>query len=175
MRRPCLHLCKRRAGAVYEIGGKCLAFLGLIALALTTSAAVAQKPPSKVWKVGILWHAANLQGEMVMYQPFADGMRELGYVEGLNVSFEHTFVDEKYERFPANAQELLDRKVDIIMASVPDAAKAASKLTKTIPIVFATSGDPVKIGLVESIRRPGSNVTGFSLFYPELTAKHLEM
>jgi putative ABC transport system substrate-binding protein len=112
---------------------------------------------------------------MVMYQPFAEGMRELGYVEGRNVQFYHTFVDEKYERFLANAQKLVDQRVDIIMASAADAAAAAAKVTKTIPIVFAASGDPVKAGLVESINHPGSNVTGFSLFYPELAIKHLEM
>src|ERR1700732_2859613 len=61
------------------------------------------------------------------------------------------------------------------MASVAEAAAAASKITNTIPIVFATSGDPVKSGLVKSMRNPGRNITGFSLFYPELAAKHLEM
>jgi putative tryptophan/tyrosine transport system substrate-binding protein len=155
--------------------GKSTVALFLIAVATASPEAPAQRAPIKGWTVGILWHAANLEGEMVMYQPFADGMRALGYVEGHNVNFDHTFVDEKYERFPANAQQLIDRKVDIIMASVPDAAKTAAELTKTIPIVFATSGDPIKTGLVASIRQPGGNVTGFSLFSPELTTKHLEM
>ena len=109
-----------------------------------------------------------------MFGPFSQGMRELGYVEGRNVVYDHTFVDEKYELFHSRAQELVSRQVDIILASVPAAAAAASRLTQTIPIVFATSGDPVKLGLV-SIRRPGGNLTGLSLFYPELTAKHLEI
>jgi ABC-type uncharacterized transport system substrate-binding protein len=126
----------------------------------------------KVWKVGILWHAANLAEEQVMFGPFSEGMRELGYVEGRNVIYYHTFVDEKYELFQARAQELVDRRVDVILASVPAAAATAGKLTKTIP---TTSGDPVKVGLVASIRRPGGNLTGLSLFYPELTAKHLEI
>jgi len=64
---------------------------------------------------------------MVMYRPFAEGMRDLGYVEGRDVNFYHTFVDEKYEPFPANAQGLVDQKVDIIMASVGDAAAAAAR------------------------------------------------
>jgi putative tryptophan/tyrosine transport system substrate-binding protein len=128
--------------------GKSTVALFLIAVATASPEAPAQRAPIKGWTVGILWHAANLEGEMVMYQPFVDGMRALGYVEGHNVNFDHTFVDEKYERFPANAQQLIDRKVDIIMASVPDAAKTAAELT---------------------------NVTGFSLFSPELTTKHLEM
>jgi putative ABC transport system substrate-binding protein len=155
------------------IGWSTLAAL-LISSALASPNALAQAA-QKVWKVGILWHAANLQGEMVMYRPFAEGMRELGYVEDRKVKFYHTFVEEKYERFHANAQMLVDQKVDIIMASVADAAAAAAKVTKTTPIVFAGSGDPVKAGLVESINHPGGNVTGFSLFYPELAIKHLEM
>lgn len=150
-----------------------LAFLLSAVLAWPTTS-LAQEA-QKVWKVGILWHAANLQEEMVMYRPFAEGMRDLGYVEGRNVNFYHTFVAEKYDGFQANAQGLVDQKVDIIMASVADAAAAAARVTKTISIVFAASGDPVKTGLVESIKHPGGNVTGFSLFYPELAIKHMEM
>jgi len=153
---------------------------GLMALALLSilpaSSSNAASDEKKVSKVGILWHAANLEEEAVMFGPLAQGLRELGYVEGRNVVFEHTFVDEKYERFPSRAQELLDKKVDVILASVAAAAVAASKLTKDVPIVFATSsGDPAKSSLVESIRRPGGNMTGLTLFAPELTLKHLEL
>jgi putative ABC transport system substrate-binding protein len=103
-----------------------------------------------------LWHAANL--------------------EGRNVVFEHTYVDENYELFPARTRVLLDRKVDLIVASVAAAAVAAAKITKDVPIVFTTSsGDPAKIGLVESIRRPGGNLTGLTLFAPEMTLKHLQL
>jgi putative tryptophan/tyrosine transport system substrate-binding protein len=136
--------------------------------------AVAQNP-NKIWKVGILWHAGTPEEEAIMFRPLVEGLRELGYVEGRNLVFEHTYVNEDYSRFTDKAQELIDRKVDIILASVAPAALAANKLTKAIPIVFATSGDPVKIGLVDSIRQPGGNVTGLSLFYSELTAKHLEI
>jgi putative tryptophan/tyrosine transport system substrate-binding protein len=154
-------------------------FFGLVALAiaansLTSTASAADD--KKIWKVGILWHAANLEEEAVMFGPLAQGLRELGYVEGRNIVFEHTFVDEKYELFPSRTQELLNRKVDLILASVVAAAVAASKLTKDVPIVFATSsGDPAKIGLVESIRRPGGNLTGLTLFAPEMTLKHLDL
>ena len=103
----------------------------------------------KVPTVGILWHAANLEEEMVMFRPFSEGML-IGHVEGRNVIYDHTFVDENYDRFRARAQELVDRKVDVILASVPVAASAARGVTTTIPIVFAASGDPVKGGLVES-------------------------
>jgi putative ABC transport system substrate-binding protein len=149
----------------------------IAALALSLVAApVDAADDRKVWKVGILWHAGNLEEEAVMAGPLTQGLRELGYVEGRNLILEHTFVDEKYDLFPARAQELLDRKVDLILASVAPAAVAAAKLTKEVPIVFASSGgDPVKFGLVESIRRPGGNVTGLTLFAPEMTLKHLEL
>lgn len=154
-------------------------FFGLLALAIASSfpaSSADAAPDERVWKVGILWHAANLEEEAVMLGPLTQGMRELGYIEGRNLIFVHTFVDEKYELFPSRAQELLNRKVDLILASVAAAAVAASKLTKDVPIVFATSsGDPAKIGLVESIRRPGGNLTGLTLFAPEMTLKHLDL
>src|ERR1700759_2551287 len=154
-------------------------FFGLVALAALsslTSSANAAPDDKRIRKVGILWHAGNLEEEAGMFGPLAQGLRELGYVEGRNVAFEHTFVDEKYELFPSRAQDLLDRKVDVILASVGAAAVAASRLTKDVPIVFATSsGDPTKIGLVASIRRPGGNLTGLTLFAPEMTSKHLEL
>jgi putative ABC transport system substrate-binding protein len=133
------------------------------------------KESNRVWKIGILWHASNLPEEQVMFGPLSDGMRELGYADGRNVVYDHTFVDENYDRFGARAQELIDRKVDVILASVPQAAAAAGRLTKTIPIVFAASGDPVKLGLVKSLSQPSGNITGLSLFYPELSVKHLEL
>src|ERR1700733_10047252 len=122
---------------------------GIFALAVLTlgvlfSSSATRADEKKIWKVGILWHAADLTEETAMFGPFAEGMRELGYVEGQKLILEHTFVDEKYELFPARAEELLNRKVDVILASVPAAAAAAGKITKTIPIVFAASGDPVK-------------------------------
>jgi putative tryptophan/tyrosine transport system substrate-binding protein len=147
---------------------------GLGAAAAWPLAARAQQA-QKAWKVGILWHAANLQEEMAMYQPFVGGLLDLGYVEGRSIRFYHTFADENYDRFQANAQELVAQRVDIIMASTADAAAAAAKVTRAIPIVFAASGDPVKAGLVESLPHPGGNVTGFSLVYPELANKHLEI
>jgi putative ABC transport system substrate-binding protein len=153
-------------------------FVTIAALALGVFAAPVDgvADDRKVWKVGILWHAANLEEEAVMAGPLTQGLRELGYVEGRNLVLEHTFVDEKYDLFPARAKELLDRKVDLILASVGAAAVAAAKLTKDVPIVFATSaGDPVKFGLVESIRRPGGNVTGLTLFAAEMTQKHLDL
>jgi putative tryptophan/tyrosine transport system substrate-binding protein len=155
-----------------SLGIIALAALALGTLVLPDALGQAAK---KSWKVGILWHAAGPEEEEVMFRPFVEGMRELGYVEGHNLILDQTYVDEHYERFQTRAQELVERQVDLILASVPAAAAAARRVTHTIPIVFATSGDPVKLGLVESLSRPGGNLTGLSTFYPELSTKHLEM
>jgi putative ABC transport system substrate-binding protein len=155
-----------------SLGIIALAALALGTLVLPDALGQAAK---KSWKVGILWHAAGPEEEEVMFRPFGEGMRELGYVEGHNLILDQTYVDEHYERFQTRAQELVERQVDLILASVPAAAAAARRVTHTIPIVFATSGDPVKLGLVESLSRPGGNLTGLSTFYPELSTKHLEM
>jgi putative ABC transport system substrate-binding protein len=152
-----------------------LAVLAMLLAGLLDSSAQANPDSRRVWKIGILWHAANLEQEAVMFEPFARGMHELGYVEGQNLVLEHTFVDENFDLFDSRARELLDRKVDLILASNGPAAAAAAKATKTVPIVFATSGDPLKLGLIESFRRPGANVTGLTLFASELTLKHLDL
>jgi putative ABC transport system substrate-binding protein len=165
---------RRRKQAMRHLSLGICTLLALALGALASPDALGQDA-KKVWKVGILWHAAGPEEEEVMFRPFVEGMRELGYVEGRNLLLDQTYVDEHYERFQARAQELVDRQVDLILASVPAAAAAARRVTHTIPIVFATSGDPVKLGLVETLWRPGGNLTGLSTFYPELSTKHLEM
>ena len=144
-------------------------------LAVWTSHDVIAQDARKVWRVGILWHASNLQEEEVMFRPLVEGLQALGYIEGKNLVFDHTFVDENFSRFQARATELVERKADLILASVYPAAAAANRVTKTVPIVFAASGDPTKFGIVESLRRPGGNLTGFSLFLSELATKQVEI
>jgi len=152
---------RRRKQAMRHLSLGICTLLALALGALDSPDALGQDA-KKVWKVGILWHAAGPEEEEVMFRPFVEGMRELGYVEGSNLLLDQTYVDEHYERFQARAQELVDRQVDLILASVPAAAAAARRVTHTIPIVFATSGDPVKLGLVETLWRPGGNLTGLS-------------
>ena len=150
-------------------------FLALIILAVSCFTGVDAWSQERVWRIGILWHAANLEQEAAFFKPFADQLRHLGYVEGRNVVFDHTFVDENYDRFDARAAELVAHKADIILASVAAAAAAARKASRTTPVVFASSGDPVKMGIVESLARPGGNATGLTLFYPELSAKYPDL
>ena len=138
------------------------------------SAFAAAQDSKKVWTIGILWHAANREQEEPFYSSFLAGLADHGYVDGRNVVLHATYVDENYDLFQVRAQELADKNVDVIMASVPAAAAAARRVSRTIPVVFATSGDPVRLGLVEHAS-PGQQSDRITLFYPALGAKHLEM
>jgi putative tryptophan/tyrosine transport system substrate-binding protein len=108
--------------------------------------------------------------------PVVQGLREAGYVEGQNVVIERRWAENYYDRLPALAAELVSRKVDLIVAiNGTPPALAAKSATSTIPIVFFDVGDPVGIGLVASLDRPGGNLTGFSNISTDLTAKLLEL
>jgi putative tryptophan/tyrosine transport system substrate-binding protein len=107
---------------------------------------------------------------------FRDGLSETGYVEEKNVAIEYRWAENHYDRLPVLATDLVDRKVDVIVTSGGNpSALAAKSATATIPIVFASVGDPVRMGLIASLARPGGNVTGFSAIDVELIPKQLEL
>jgi putative tryptophan/tyrosine transport system substrate-binding protein len=117
---------------------------------------------------------ANL-GDLV-HGPIHQGISELGFVEGQNMVWEYRWAEGHYDRLPALAADLVSRKVDVIVTSggaLP--ARAAQNATSTIPIVFAGVGDPVRVGLVASLARPGGNLTGFSNITVEMQPKRLEL
>jgi len=126
-------------------------------------------------RIGILWHAGNEEEEAPFLGAFRQGLRDLGYIENQTIVLENRFAGEQYDRFDSLATELVKSKVDVIVASVPEAALAAKHATTTIPIVFALSGDPVGQKLVDSLAHPGGNVTGFSTMAVDLSAKQLEL
>jgi len=112
----------------------------------------------------------------VRLEAFRQGLRELGYVEGRTIIIEERSADEKYDRLPALAAELVKLKVDVIVADGgTPTIMAARNATRTIPIVFPTVGDPVAQGLVKSLARPGGNLTGLSLQSPDAAGKRLEV
>ena len=102
-------------------------------------------------------------------------LRELSYVEGKNIAIEFRDADNKLDRLPALADELVRLKVDVFIASAPRAALAAKNATRTIPIVFYDVADPVALGLVDSLARPGGNITGFTIITEVLAGKRLEL
>src|SRR5215471_9204542 len=109
------------------------------------------------------------------FDVFFNSLRDLGYVDGQTIVIHYLSADEKDDRFPALASECLRLKPDIIAVSTTPAAQAAKRATRTVPIVMIALGDPVGTGLVESIARPGGNVTGMSMMVPQLAVKRLEL
>ena len=142
--------------------------LGAIAL-FAPFASIAQQP--RVFRLGLL-----VAGSPTIHtEAFISALRDLGYVEGKSVVIERRFAEGNAERMSAYAAELVKARVDAIMTVGSPATVAASKATQTIPIIFAAGSDPVGIGVITSLAKPGGNVTGSSSMAPELSAKRLEL
>ena len=128
----------------------------------------------KVYRIGFLG-GASLSGYAAPVNALRGGLRDHGYIEGNNLTIEYRWAEGRYERLPALAAELVRLQADVIITQGVPAALAAKQSTATIPIVMAIVGDPVEAGVVESLARPGRNVTGSSFFIGELNAKRLEL
>jgi putative ABC transport system substrate-binding protein len=135
-------------------------------------AANAQQPAMPV--IGFL-NGGSPAGYAPMVAAVREGLKQVGYVEGQNLTIEFRWAEGKYDRLKAMAAELVRDQVVVIAATSTPAAKAAKLTTSTIPIVFTTGADPTKLGLVTSLNRPGGNVTGVSFLVNELTTKQFEM
>ena len=109
------------------------------------------------------------------FQAFRQGLRDFGYVEGKNALVEYRYAEGKLDRVPALVRELVDLKVDVLVAPILPAIKAAKEATKSIPVVMVTSVDPVATELVESLAHPGGNITGLTRLTRELSGKRLEL
>ena len=128
----------------------------------------------KVYHVGLIEPVAEALNAPC-FDAFRQGLRELGYVEGKNLLIEYRSADGRADRFPQLAAELVRLKVDVIVTRGTPAAQAAKNATRSIPIVMAAIGDPIGVGVVASLARPGGNVTGLSAFVTVLSAKRLQM
>ncbi len=148
------------------------AFFALIAIA-AARLSLAQSS-GRVFRVGFLIprSSANFANRL---DAFRNGMRELGYVEGRDLVIEWRFADGDYDRLPALARELVQAKVDVIVADSTPGVQAVRAATATIPVVMISVGDPVASGFVKSLSRPGGNVTGLSNVTADVSSKYVEL
>src|SRR5262245_11107425 len=141
---------------------------------LTTDPAADAQQTGKIFRIGFLDNS-TASGSAVLVDAFRQELRKLGWIERKNITIEYRFAEQKNERLPELAAELVGLKVDLIVAYGGPTPLAAKRATTVIPIVMANVADPVDSGLIASLARPGGNVTGLSAFAPELTSKRLEV
>ena len=149
-------------------------FIGLISGVAATWPLVVRAQQPAVPVIGYL-SSASSQGHASFLAGFHDGLREGGFIEGHNVTIEFRWANGQYQRLPELAADLVRRHVALIAAGSTPAALAAKAATTTIPIVFEMAGDPVRIGLVAGLDRPGGNVTGVANMNIQMTPKRLQL
>lgn len=148
--------------------------LALGAGVLAGAGVVRAQAPATIRRVGLL-SPSSPSDATLWYQAFRQALRDLGWVEGKNISFEYRYAEGRQDRFSDLAADLVRLEVDVIVAFATTESLAAQKATRIIPIVMAAGGDPVAIGLVESLARPGGNVTGLSQMIAELGGTRLAL
>ena len=148
--------------------------VSLLAILILASVrlAEAQQQAKRIPGIGVLRLGSPPEPQI---DAFRQRLRDLGHVEGKNISFEYRYAEGKLDRLPELAAELVHLKVDVIFTPNATVAKVAMQATSTIPIIFATAGDPVGNGLVASLARPGGNATGLTNITEELSGKRLEL
>jgi putative ABC transport system substrate-binding protein len=150
-----------------------LVALGFVVMLAAPLAAEAQ-PAAKIPRIGLL-SPFSPSDTALWHQAFRQGLRDLGWVEGKTISIEYRYAEGRRDRLPDLAADLVRLKVDIIFADTTSAALAAKNATRAIPIVLASGSDTVASGLVNSLARPGGNITGLDQIAPELGGKRLEL
>jgi putative tryptophan/tyrosine transport system substrate-binding protein len=147
----------------------------LIVLAAFIVASVQFSQAQQAGKVHRIGYISGRSGAGPLDEVFKTALKEMGYVEGQNISITYRWAEEKMDRLPALAVELVQLKVDVIVTETTPAAQAAKKATTAIPIVMALSGDAVGTRLVASLARPGANITGLTFIGPDVSGKWVEL
>jgi ABC-type uncharacterized transport system substrate-binding protein len=153
---------------------KKIAVLTLCAMLFALGASAHAQQARKIFRIGFL-DGSTASGSAGLLEAFRQELTKLGWIEGKNITIEYRFAEQKFERLPELAADLVRLKVDLIVVTSPRPALVAKSATSTIPIVMVSVGDPVAAGLVASLARPGGNVTGFANLQPELNTKRLEI
>jgi putative tryptophan/tyrosine transport system substrate-binding protein len=153
---------------------KKIIFLALCSLLLAPCSAAEAQQTGKIPRIGYL-DGSTASGSAVLVDVFRQELNKLGWTDGKNIAIEYRFAEQKNERLPDLAADLIRLKVDLIVVASTQPVLAAKSATTTIPIVMTNAGDPVAAGLVTSLAQPGGNVTGMSSLTPELHTKRLEI
>jgi ABC-type uncharacterized transport system substrate-binding protein len=151
---------------------KNLIYLLLIIAIIVVDAVAEAQQLGNIPHVGFLFIGGHDQPHL---EAFRQGLRERGYREGKNIVLDYRYAEGKVDRLPSLANELVQLKVDVIVTTSGNSARAAAEATKTIPIVLTTGADPVKSGLAEGLAKPGHNITGLSIIEEDLSGKRLEI
>jgi ABC-type uncharacterized transport system substrate-binding protein len=146
----------------------------LVAVQLAVAVIAEAQQTAKVYRIGIL-PPGPISPRMHVVDAFREALSDLGYFEGQNMALVIRSAEQNLEQLSDRAAELVRLKVDVILTASPPAIRAAQEATRTIPIVMAGHPDPVKAGVVQSLARPGGNITGLSRLAPELSGKRLEL
>jgi len=154
---------------------KFLSWLLATVLLTTVSPAHAQQPAGKIPRIGVVSGSGNPNEPGTSSKSFRQALQDLGYSEGKNILLEQRYTEGNRDRIPGILAELMSLNVDVIFSTQAIVIRAAKQATKTIPIVMAVTTDPVASGLVDSLARPGGNITGVTRFTRELSGKRLEL
>jgi len=149
--------------------------LSLLSSLLLAPCSVEAQQPAKVPRIGYLSRTGDSKNPGPQVEGFRQGLRDLGYIDGKNIVIEYRYIEGKSDSIPSIATELVQLNVDLLVLGPLPAIRAAKQATKTIPIVMVTTQDPVAAGFVDSLARPGGNITGLTILQRELSGKRLEL
>jgi putative ABC transport system substrate-binding protein len=147
-----------------------IGLVGVLTLAILALLAAGAQPTGRTVTIGYLGNSSPSH-ESHLVEALREGLRELGYVEGRNLAIKYAWAEGRPDRFPVLARELVDLKPDVILTAGTPGALAAKQATRSIPIVMAVVGNPLEVGLVSSLAKPGGNATGLSALGAELEGK----